>query len=643
MKRIIALLLMICLLTGSAALAQEPGAAGNDTVNHLTVGNPTPMRGQFFTDMWGNATSDIDVRDLLHGYNLIYWDAENGMFTTNPTVVQKAGVTRDEYGNRIYVLNLYEDLYYSDGTQITAWDYAFSYLFSIAPEISEIGGTPLRREHFLGYEEYMNGSGHLEAVHVISPFSLSVTLDHKFLPFFYEAGLLYCNPYPIKVIAPGVTVQDDGDGVYLANENKNIIEPVFSGELLERTVMDPITGYLSHPSVVSGPYTLTDWDGVTAEFKRNRYFKGDVRGEVPQIETLTYTLALNDSMIDRLVDGEFGLLNKVMREDKITEGLNRMEEGQLAMSNYPRSGLSHISFACERATVSDTAVRQAIACCFDRDAATYDYTGSFGMRVDGYYGIGQWMYGLIIGTVAPPVTPPEDENDAAAQSLYEAELSAFDALNLDGLDPYTLDTERAARLLDEDGWTINEEGLREKDGVVLDLTMIYPQGNNINETLEKNLVPNLASVGIRLTMTAMPMPELLSKWYKQEDRDMDMIYVASNFDLVFDPSVHFQQGVSGEHNWAYTNLNDEPLFAAAIAMRKTEPGDVLTYMLHWVEFQERFNEILPMIPVYSNIYFDFYTRKLQNYFIAENIDWPQAIIPAYLGDAPAYEDDLGDD
>ena len=33
----------------------------------LTVGNPTPVEGNFFTDMWGNNTGALDVRQLLHG------------------------------------------------------------------------------------------------------------------------------------------------------------------------------------------------------------------------------------------------------------------------------------------------------------------------------------------------------------------------------------------------------------------------------------------------------------------------------------------------------------------------------------------------------------------------------------------------
>ena len=44
--------------------------------DELRVGHPTVMKGDFFTEMFGNDTADIDVRALIHGYNLVNWDQE---------------------------------------------------------------------------------------------------------------------------------------------------------------------------------------------------------------------------------------------------------------------------------------------------------------------------------------------------------------------------------------------------------------------------------------------------------------------------------------------------------------------------------------------------------------------------------------
>ena len=634
-KRIAALITALLLLLGPVPTLADAPAEEPELPQELVVANPTAMKGDFFTMLWGNSTSDIDVRALLHGYDLILWDGQNGMFVTDPSVVSGVFPTVNEEGDHTYMLVLYDDLYFSDGTPITAWDYAFSFLLALSPELAATDARPTRTEHIVGAAEYANGESKvLSGVRVLADDTLAITLDHEYLPFFYEMALLACRPYPISVIAPGVAVRDDGVGVYLANEDETIAAPVFTAELLRKTVLDPETGYRSHPSVVSGPYTLASWDGVTAEFDINPYFKGNKDGDRPSIPHLVYTLADNEDMVEKIESGEIGLLNKVTNADSITACMALAAQGDIMMSAYPRTGLTYISFACEKPAVASRAVRQAIAWCMDRNEALADYAGFFGLLVDGYYGIGQWMVGVVNGTTAAPVEPPEDESDAEAMAAYEADLLAYEELSLDNLTTYTLDTAAAAALLDGDGWALNADGLREKeiDGekVVLDLVMVYPEGNEMAEIFEELLVPNLAEVGIRLTLEPMPMVELLQQYYKREDRSMDMVYLGSNFETTFDPSVSFLVDEEGRPNWSYTNNTDEELWQRAVDMRRTEPGNILEYCQKWVAFQERFNESLPMLPIYSNIYFDFYPAILRDYAVSENCTWSEAIVPAYF-------------
>ena len=139
MKRISALMLAILLLlTRGLALAEETTEAAEPRVyEELVVGNPTKMQGYFFTELWGNSTTDIDVRMLLHGYNLVVWNSEKSMFSFNPTVVNEVMPMTDQAGDETFALILANDLRYSDGSRITAWDYAFSFLLQISPEIAD--------------------------------------------------------------------------------------------------------------------------------------------------------------------------------------------------------------------------------------------------------------------------------------------------------------------------------------------------------------------------------------------------------------------------------------------------------------------------------------------------------------------------
>ena len=80
---------------------------------------------------------------------------------------------------------------------------------------------------------------------------------------------------------------------------------------------------MSHPKVVSGPYTLADFDGKTAVFERNSHYKGNEEGRKPLLEKLTFTQADQSRMIQDLGEGSLGLVNKVSRQDLIREGYAR--------------------------------------------------------------------------------------------------------------------------------------------------------------------------------------------------------------------------------------------------------------------------------------------------------------------------------
>ena len=95
--------------------------------------------------------------------------------------------------------------------------------------------------------------------------------------------------------------------------------------------------------------------------------------------------------------------------------------------------------------------------------------------------------------------------------------------------------------------------------------------------------------------------------------------------------------------WNNTFSDDRELYRLAVNMRKTEPGDVFTFMERWIAFQERYNEVLPAIPVYSNIYFDFFTAELQNYSIPAHVTWSQAILESYFGLPEEEEAEAADD
>lgn len=620
MKRIMACFLALVL----AFCTVGAMAAGRE--NKLVVGSTTALSGNFFSPAFGSNTSDLDVQTLLHGYHLVKWNGDEGAYVLNDRVATSLVKTEDDQGNRIYTLTLCEDLRYSDGTPITARDYAFSILLNASAQMAEIGGAADGGACLLGAADYKGGAKALKGVRVLNDYHLAITVSAENRPFFYELGLLDYAPYPISVIAPGCQVKDDGEGAY--------IDGTFTADVLRSTMLDAQTGYVSHPSVVSGMYTLVSYDGATAEFELNRSYKLADRDTVP-VKRIVFKTVSNDTMMDELKNGSIDLLTKVTNAAAVAEG-DQLSNNGIVKSTYPRTGLSMISFCCESSVVSSQAVRQAIAYCTDRDAMVSSYVGTNGQRVDGYYGVGQWVYQLASGKMEAPVAKVSSTATDEEKAAYNAAVAQWSSLSLANVETYELNLDAAKALLEQDGWTLNAEGIREKQvddqTVQLKLTLVYPEGNAIADALQTNMVENLAQVGIELTLQAKPMAELLKLYYRQEARDCDMIYLATNFSVCFDLSATFSpddaaQGVSNR-----TAIADEELYQLAKDMSSTAPGDLLGYCSKWIAFQERFAQVLPAIPVYSNNYNDYYTKRLRNFKVSERTSWAEALEDAYRDD-----------
>ena len=614
---------------------------------HLVVGNPTPLSGNFTTQMWGYNTSDVDITALINAYNLVYWDYGTGNFQTDPTAVSGVNVMEDEKGNRTYMLAIQQGLTYSDGTPITAADYAFSILLSVAPQVRELGGDTENYAWIPGVKEYRDGTAQaVDGVHVLSEYMLAVTVSAEWLPFFYELGLLWCYPMPMHLIAPGCSLTEGEEGVHISGE--------FTTDLLRETLLNEKTGYVSHPQAVSGPYQLISFnkETATAEFVINNAYIGNRDGILPTIEWLTVVPVSNDTMMDELAAGKIGLLNKVTLSDSVLQGIGLVGTQNYAFESYPRTGMSFISFNCEKETVSSEAVRQAMAMCLDKEETVSRYTGNYGIRVDGYYGIGQWMYQAMAGSLGYPGEAPADDAGAGALQAYEEAEEAWGALKEAEIRRYELDPEGAAKLLEENGWTLNEAGepfdpakdavrCKEIDGqrIALRLKGVCPADTKLGSVLEETFVPYLAQAGIVLELEGMDWQKLLNQYYRQEERNCDIMVLASNFSEVFDPRNVFNpaDAETGMNN--YTGIRDEELYRLAQEMSRTEPGDYLGYMERWLVFQNRFQEIVPMISIYGNAYFDFYTRYLKDYEISAEVTWSQAVVPAYLSDPGSPEEE----
>ena len=500
----------------------------------ITVGSVTKVAGQFSTDMFGNNTSDIDIRALLHGYSTVAY-TDDASYTLDETVAQVDVATEDDFGNKVYVFHVNDGLTYNDGTPITAKDYAFSVLLQSAPQMAELGASTSGYWHIQGYDQYASGErNYLSGVRLLDDMTFSLTIRANALPYYYELTYVNVTPYPISVIAPGCTVEDDGDGAYIDGE--------FTAAVLEKTMLDPETGYCSHPMVTSGPYQLESYNGETGEvvLKANTRYVGNYAGQRPLIETVVLRETTNAQALAELADGTLDIVNKISDSQVIAEGVAQLSQGTLQASNYLRSGLGFLALACEQGPTSQENIRKAISYCLDQDAFVTAFTGTYGQPVYSWYGLGQWMASEYVSTAGEDLNTYEMNLDTAttlverAGYVYNAEGDAF----REGDDTVRYRLLRGTALNEYNALedpVVEAVQVGNKNLLPLEIKFARVENNRMCDLVVEQLVPNLEAIGFKVEVVDLSFEDMLAQYYREVPRECNMFALATNFTHVFDP------------------------------------------------------------------------------------------------------------
>lgn len=629
MKRTLALLLSVFMLvsllsgckqdplTPDVPTTPEIPATGEKPSGELVVGNTTELNGRFFTNFWGNSTSDSRIKSLIHGtLDTVVYQKDLGAYGYNKRVATKIDETDNADGTKTFTFELAKDMLYSDGSAIKAADYVFSILLGSNAALKDAGGAePTAGIDYTGYEAYRTGTAkEFSGVRLLGEYSFSLQVIAENLPYFYDLAYAGVTPYPAAVIAPGCTVKDDGQGAY--------IDGPFTAQLLGETVTKAGTGYLYAPKVVAGPYTLDSFDegSKTAVLKTNPNYFGNYEGQKPMIETLIFKTTQGATQIDELASGNVGLLSGLGGEDSVPPGLDLADAGKAGYTSYSRAGFGNITFHCNFGPTKFQPVRQAIAYLLDVPEFARVYSGGYASVVYGWYGNAQWM---------------AKENAAKIKS----EFNTYD-LNLD----------KAKELLIADGWTLNEKGtdfvegtdaLRYKmvDGALMPLEILWAQeSDNPASTLLSQMLPgNMEKVGMKLTGELLDFSVIADNLYGLiTDKDGNrvqkyhMYNLATNFNPIFEPKYAFSSDEKffGRYNSSF--IQDEQLAALAADLNMTPSSDRKAYSDKWYAFQKWFNTVLPIIPLYSDEYYEFFTPALKGYEPDSFWSFPSAILYAHL-------------
>lgn len=669
MKKLLAFVLSLALVFTLAACGGDaPDETGNggdidfgdiDEENSVIVGTEE-FSGEFI--YWGGSSSyDVQIRESINGSGLVATDKDTGEFKPNETILTQDSLDHlndtvipaefdpdedtyadlsddekevyDEDGNKTYEFEIKDDLQFSDGEPITAHDYAFgiklqgSYAVKQAGHTATVGG-----EDLVGYEAFNDGeTTDFEGIEVVDDQTIRLTIDSEELPYYYELSMVAYGPSPEHVYT------DDGEYDFLtADEFDDLGDD-------DTHIGEYVYTMLSEPPVSSGPYVLDHYEqDQFVRMSLNENYAGDYRGHKPSIENVIVRVVPSATDIEHLINEEIDVLTGLVEDRKIDRAL---EEDHLYDFRYARNGFGGLFIQTDFGHSQDYRVRQAIAHMIDREEFVTQFLGGYGEVIDAPYGLAQWM--LEDSSVVP-----------------------------DELTGYELDLDAANDLLDEAGYSVDENGddwvdeetsgtrYHEETGEELVLGWLGTD-SDYSDILSQFLNPNMEEAGVNFNSRQAGFDQLLDNYYyayelDDEDREWNMFNLATSYTEVYDPyNTYHSDRLGSTYNASqFADTADDPqadfqeqagqgfewideddvegtgksIDELTEEMRQINPDNEELYLQYWEAVSLRLNKLLPVVPLYSNQYYHFANNRVDGLELGAYWDWQQNIVDWELED-----------
>lgn len=568
-----------------SAETEAPGVEENtqrEPAGQIIIGDSNEPSGDI-TPYWSNNSSDYNAYKMIAGADTVSMTRDEDWIFNMNVLAEEPQETDNADGTRTYTYTIKDDLKWSNGEPITAEQYVFTALFlgsSVVSTDLQAGNAIFDVQYIDGIDEYMAGEADtLRGIHLLGDNQFSLTVRADKLPFFYGRALATLYPmYMPGWVPEDVAIEETDNGAK------------FNDKFTADHIKDTVEAERWNPTASSGAYMFESYDKSAYSYtlKANPNYVGNYEGRKAQIETVIIKYTPQDTMMDEIKTGSVDYLLQAVDGKEINAGLDMVEAGTHDYISYSRNGYGQLIFKCNVGPTQFPEVRQAIAYLLDRNEFAKTFTGGHGGVVSGMYGNSQWM--------------AEDAADEVAE-----------------LNAYNYSKEEAVKVLEEGGWTLDKDGkpysgtglrYKEVDGKLMPLSIKWcsSENNSVSDLLvtmlEKN--PDVAEAGMEINQNVVTFNELLEAYYNDKD-DYNMFNMAEGFSVPFDIAEQWEIG--GSYN--YNRIEDEQLAKLASDLNAVEEGDDETYLAIWVQFQQRFNELLPDLPLYSNEYHDFFLTKVK--------------------------------
>jgi peptide/nickel transport system substrate-binding protein len=249
----------------------------------------------------------------------------------------------------------------------------------------------------------------------------------------------------------------------------------------------------------------------------------------------------------------------------------------------PLPFIENFAFNLGRPQFKELAVREALYLSLDKDTIIKDV----------YYGI---------------PTPSE--------SFLPEQAWAFNP----DLPKHVYDPEKAKKMLDDAGWKVGADGVREKDGMKLEFTCSTTAGNHLREQVQQFLQQGWQDIGVKMSIKNLPPAVMWGDYWMQSQFDTSVVGI--DFMSGPDPEVsdYFRststpaKGGAGQNTFQYSNPEvDDLLTSGGTTLDQAKRIPI------YRKVQEIVRHDLPALPIFQYSFIEGTKAKLMGYAANVNV------------------------
>lgn len=447
----------------------------------------------------------------------------------------------------------------------------------------------------------------------------------------------------------------------------------------------------------TGPYTLDRWNATSKEaiLKINGNFAGNFEGQKPHVEKVIYRKVVEETQMAQLSRGEIDILEGLTGAASVNAALQltKGENAGFKEVHYDRAGYGKVQFDCDFSPTMFAEVRQAIAYCFDREEFANTFCGGFGSVVNGPYSVNFPAYVANEDLLEEKLKSYSVSTAAAKKALqeggwvYNEDGTAYDD-SVGGIRYKKLSAAEATKYnINYKAVSVTTSNLPDKkkeyktvkvgDDYYMPCVINWfsSENNPVSDLLTQNLLHKgyLTEAGVGMTKTEGTFTALQAQikrkgsdftgdptysmfnlatgwnnavydyaynWIDNSNMEKYNMYFGYSTNKLSDPyDKEFSwwnkenQGLSYDEAMTKSNNKLGMNYISFAMVYSTKVGDTAEYNKWFAAYMLRWNELLPDIPLYGNIYYDCYNAKILNFKATPFFGAANAILYCATSDA----------